>query len=346
MQKNQLGKSDMQVSEICLGTMNFGEQNTQQEAFDQLDLAQDRGVNFLDTAELYPSPPREETQGRTEEIIGAWLQNRKNRGRWIIASKVVGRSDRMGWFRKDKRLPRLDQSNIDEAIASSLRRMGCEYIDLYQLHWPDRKMQLFGGLDYTHFKEQEQIFPEETMAAFDKHLTRGTIRAIGLSNETPWGVMRFLQTELGKSKIVTVQNAYNLLNRTDELGLSEIYLRENLSSIPYSPLAQGVLSGKYIDGACPPNSRKALYNRIGRYETPPANGCVKQYRALAHEYGLNLTTLALGFCKSRPFIAATIIGATNLAQLQENIDAFSVALPPRLCTAIDTIHKNTPNPCP
>jgi len=348
MNYNQLGQSDLRASEICLGTMTWGEQNSEREAFEQLDYAADQGINILDTAELYAIPPRRETQGLTETIIGNWFKARNNRSEWIISTKVTGPSSRMDWFRQDGSLPRLDEKNIREAIEGSLKRLGTDYIDLYQLHWPDRPMELFGGLDYTHLDDNGSVPPEDSLRVLADLVAEGKVRHVGLSNETPWGLMKFisLADAMGLPRMSTVQNAYNLLNRTDEMGLSEVFYREGVSSLPYSPLGQGTLTGKYIDDACPAGSRKALFDRMPRYETSGANARVKEYKSLAESHGLTLTQLALAFCRSRPFIGATIIGATTMAQLKENIDAFDTTLSEDVLKGIEEIHLRQPNPCP
>ena len=349
MKMNTLGHTGIAVSEVCLGTMTYGEQNTVADSFEQLDYAQERGVNFLDTAELYAVPPKPETQGLTEDHIGQWFAARGNRDKWVVATKVVGRSGAMNWFRKDRSLPKLDAGNIREAVEGSLRRLRTDHIDLYQLHWPDRPLELFSGLNYVPTRDPaDLVAPEETLRTLQDLIADGQVRAIGLSNETPWGLMSFLAQadHAGLPRVASVQNCYNLLNRVDEIAMSEIYYREGISSLPYSPLGQGTLTGKYIGGAMPEGSRKQLFNRMSRYETPGADDRVREYKILAEAHGLSLATMSLAFCKQRGFITATIIGATKMDQLREDIDAFGVDLTDDVIAGINDIHLRQPNPCP
>ncbi len=344
----QLGTSGIEVSSICLGTMTWGQQNSTQEAFDQLEHAHAFGVNFMDTAELYAIPPKPETQGATEEIIGNYFEKFGRRHDWVLATKVVGRSGHMDWFREGNKLPRLDHDNIEEALHKSLRRLKTDVIDLYQLHWPDRDIPLFGAqLGYRHSQDDGTSI-EESLESLAKFVEQGKIRAIGLSNETPWGVMKFLQLaeKFNLPRVVSVQNAYNLLNRTYEMGLSEVSLREQVACLPYSPLAGGVLSGKYLGGALPEGSRKALFNRVDRYEKKGAVEAVQSYQELAKAHGLTSSQLALAFCHGRDFVTSTIIGATGMAQLQENLDAFTIKLSDEVLAGIEEIHLRQPNPCP
>ena len=266
MEYRELGRTGVKVSALCLGTMTFGEQNSEDEGHAQLDYAAEQGINFLDASEIYPVPPKPETQGRTESIIGTWLASRKNRDKMIVATKVAGRG-KMSWLRKDNSRTRQSKSQIMEAVDASLARLKTDYIDLYQLHWPDRPMRIFEGLDYLHL-EGESSPIHEILAVLGKLVDAGKVRFVGLSNETPWGVMTFLKAseQHDLPRIVSVQNAYNLVNRSYEMGLSEITYRERLSLLGYSPLGQGYLSGKYEGGALPPASRKTLFDRLGRYE--------------------------------------------------------------------------------
>lgn len=343
-----LGKSGIEVSSICLGTMTYGQQNTPQEAFDQLEHARSFGVNFMDTAELYAIPPKPETQGATEEIIGDYFAKYGRRNDWVLATKVIGRSGHMDWFREGNKLPRLDHANIEEALHKSLHRLKTDVIDLYQLHWPDRDIPLFGAqLGYRHSTDYGTPM-EESLESLAKFVQQGKIRAIGLSNETPWGVMKFLQLAQQHDLpcVVSVQNAYNLLNRTYEMGLSEVSLREQVACLPYSPLAGGVLSGKYLGNALPEGSRKALFDRVDRYEKKGAAEAVAAYQELAKSHGLTSTQLALAFCHGRDFVTSTIIGATGMAQLQENLNAFTIDLSDEVLAGIEEIHLRQPNPCP
>ncbi len=337
----------MRVSVICLGTMNMGEQNTEAEGHAQLDYALDHGVNFIDTAELYAVPPRKETQGRSEEIVGSWLAARGNRADVVLASKVCGRSTGLKWMRGDGRLPDLSRGQIFAAIEGSLRRLRTDHIDLYQVHWPDRPLRLFSGLAYEHV-EADFIPIEETLGALDELVRQGKVRAIGLSNETPWGTMRYLAAaeKAGCARVASIQNAYNLLNRTFETGLSEIAYREQVGLLAYSPLAQGYLSGKYENGALPAGSRKALFNRLQRYETPPAGAAITAYLELARANGLDPAQMALQFVTTRPFVTTNIIGATTMDQLRTNIASVGVKLSDELLRAIEDIHLRSPNPCP
>jgi aryl-alcohol dehydrogenase-like predicted oxidoreductase len=346
MEYRQLGRTGVRVSAICLGTMTWGEQNTEAEGHAQMDFAVDRGVNFFDTAELYPIPPKRETQGRTEEVIGTWFAARKNRDKIILATKVVGRT-RMTWFRKDGGPGRLTRAQIFEAVEGSLRRLRTDYIDLYQTHWPDRPVPLFGGLGYERV-ESEQVEIAETLDALGDLVKAGKVRLVGLSNETPWGVMEHLRVaeRLGLPRVVSVQNAYNLLNRSFELSLAEIAHREDVGLLAYSPLAQGYLTGKYRDGAVPKGSRKALFDRLQRYETPNAAPAMQAYFDIAARHGLSPAHLALQFVTSRWFVTSNIIGATTMAQLRDNLDSIQTPLSDAVLREIEDVHLSYPNPCP
>ncbi len=346
MKYRELGRTGVKVSALCLGTMTFGEQNSEAEAHAQLDYAVERGINFLDASEIYPVPPRPETQGRTEEIIGTWLAARKNRDKIIVATKVAGRG-KMSWLRKNGGPTRQSASQIAEAVNASLARLTTDYIDLYQLHWPDRPMRIFEGLDYVHV-EGDSHPVEEILAVLGRLVEAGKVRFVGLSNETPWGVMSFLKAseQHGLPRIVSVQNAYNLVNRSYEIGLSEITYREGVSLLGYSPLGQGYLSGKYEGGALPPNSRKRLFNRLGRYEQGNGPKAISAYVALARRHGLDPAQMAIAFAASRPFVTSAIIGATTMAQLETDIAALDLELDDRLLADIEQIHLDYPNPCP
>jgi aryl-alcohol dehydrogenase-like predicted oxidoreductase len=326
--------------------MTFGEQNSEAEGHAQLDYAAEQGINFLDASEVYPIPPKPETQGRTEAIIGTWLASRKNRDKMIVATKVAGRG-KMSRLRKDNLPTRQSASQIAEAVHASLARLKTDYIDLYQLHWPDRPMRIFVGLDYLHLKGDSHPI-HEILAVLGKLVDAGKVRFVGLSNETPWGVMTFLKAseQLGLPRIASIQNAYNLVNRSYEMGLSEITYREQVSLLSYSPLGQGYLSGKYEGGALPPNSRKTLFDRLGRYEKANGPKAISTYVALARRHGLDPAQMAIAFAVSRPFVTSTIIGATTLDQLETDIAALDLTLGDHVLADIEQIHLDYPNPCP
>ena len=346
MEYRQLGHTGAKVSALCLGTMTFGEQNTEAEGHAQMDYAVDQGINIFDAAELYPIPPKPETQGRTEAIIGTWLSSRKARDKVLIATKVIGRS-RMTWFRKDGAKGRQSRAQILEAVEGSLTRLGTDFIDLYQLHWPERPMRLFEGLGYVH-REGEGHGIEEILAVLGELVTQGKIRFVGLSNETPWGMMSFLKASetLGLPRLVSIQNAYNLVNRSFETGLSEISHRERVGLLAYSPLGQGYLSGKYEDGALPPGSRKTLFERLGRYESGNGPRAISAYVALARKAGLDPAQMALAFVTSRPFVTCNVIGATTMEQLKTDIASIDLTLPDAVLNDIEQLHLTYPNPCP
>ena len=346
MQYRQLGRTDIKVSALCLGTMTWGEQNTEAEGHEQMDYACDRGINFFDTAELYAIPPRAGTYGRTEEIIGNWFAAKKCRDKIILATKVVGRSNNT-WFRTNGSKAILDAANIREAVDKSLRRLRTDYIDLYQVHWPDRPMRLFKGLSYLHI-EEEACSVNETLNALSDMVAAGKIRHIGISNETPWGTMNYLkESEIhGLPRIQSIQNAYNLLNRSFETGLSEIAHREDVGLLAYSPLGQGYLTGKYQNNSLPERSRKALFNRLDRYETPNAAPAIDRYIKLAKDHNIDPARMALQFVTTRPFVTSSIFGATTMAQLKNNIGSLEVDLTPELEREIEDIHLIYSNPCP
>ncbi len=346
MEYRELGHTGAKVSALCLGTMTFGEQNTEAEGHAQMDYAVGQGINIFDAAELYPIPPKPETQGRTEAIIGTWLSSRKARDKVLIATKVIGRSQ-MTWFRKDGAKGRQSRAQILEAVEGSLTRLGTDFIDLYQLHWPDRPMRLFEGLGYVHRGGTAHGI-EEILAVLGELIAQGKIRFVGLSNETPWGMMSFLKASetLGLPRVVSVQNAYNLVNRTFEIGLSEISHREQVGLLAYSPLAQGYLSGKYEDGALPPGARKTLFGRLGRYEFGNGPQAISAYVALARKAGLDPAQMALAFVTSRPFVTSNIIGATTMEQLKTDIASIDLSLPDAVLNYIELLHLTYTNPCP
>lgn len=348
MQYRELGRTGLLVSELCLGTMTFGQQNTEAEGHAQLDLALGHGVNFIDTAELYSIPPRAETYGATETIVGRWLKARGGRDKIILASKVVGRSA-SPWFRPGGEEARLTPRQIRYALEQSLRRLGTEYLDLYQLHWPDRKIGLFGegGTTFTNLSDADEVPLEETLAVLGDLVAEGKIRHVGLSNETAWGVAQSLAcARAGAPRVASIQNAYNLINRTFEIGLAEMALREKVSLLAYSPLAQGYLTGKYLNGARPAGARTTLFNRGQRYEKPGVDVAIEAYLALARAEGIDPVQLALAFVTSRPFVTSNIIGATSVEQLTTALTSVTVQISPELEAKINAIHQVHANPAP
>jgi aryl-alcohol dehydrogenase-like predicted oxidoreductase len=345
MKFRRLGNTDIEVSVICLGTMTWGQQNTEAEAHEQLDLALESGVTFIDTAEMYPIPPRAETYSRTETYIGNWLRDRAVRDKVVLATKVIGRAD---WMPHIRGGGRLDRKNIEVAIDASLRRLQTDYVDLYQLHWPDRRTNFFGRLGYVHQGGDDGTPIEETLTVLGDLVAAGKVRHIGLSNETPWGIMRFLQAakELNLPRVVSVQNPYNLLNRSFEIGNAEVSHREQVGLLAYSPLGFGVLSGKYLDGARPEGARLTLFENYKRYGSPEAMAATGEYVAIAREAGLDPAQMALAYVHSRPFLTAAIIGATNLEQLRTDIGSIDLELGPDVIERIDAVHKRHPNPAP
>lgn len=346
MKVRKLGRTDLEVSLICLGTMTFGEQNTQEEGHRQLDYALERGVNFIDTAELYAIPSRPETQGSTERIIGEWFKLGGKRDKVILATKVTGPSPNLHHIRNPLRFT---PQQIRKAIEGSLFRLQTDYIDLYQLHWPERKTNFFGkrGFPVGDHDPWEDNFLE-VLQTLDALGREGKLRYIGLSNETPWGVHRMLQlSELHSlPRVVSIQNPYSLLNRTFEVGLAEIALREQVGLLSYSPLAFGMLSGKYHNGQATPENRINQFKQMSRYNGKNAHEATARYLELAEENGLSLAQMALAFINTRPFLTSNIIGATNMEQLKENIDSAEVDLSPGLLNAIEKIHEGIPNPAP
>lgn len=344
MQYHNIPHTDLNVSKICLGTMTFGQQNSEDQAHEQLDFALANGVNFIDTAEMYPVPPTKETQGLTEKYIGSWLKKTGNRDKIILATKVVGPRN-LPYIRPNMCL---DRKNIRLAIESSLSRLQTDYIDLYQIHWPQRQVNNFGNLNYQHTENEEDVSILETLEALAELVAEGKIRYIGVSNETPWGVMNYLS--LAKKhdlpKIVSIQNPYNLLNRTFEISLSEIAHQEKVELLAYSPLAFGALSGKYLNGANPEGARCTRWKRFARYFTQQGIKATQAYVDLAKEYQLDPAQMALAFVNSRSFLASNIIGATNLVQLKANINSIEITLSEDLCEQIDEIARIYSNPCP
>jgi aryl-alcohol dehydrogenase-like predicted oxidoreductase len=342
----RLGRTDFEVSRACLGTMTWGQQNTESEAHRQLSYALDRGINFLDTAEMYPVPPDGLTQGRTEAYIGSWLKAAKTRDQILIATKAVGPLRGIGHIRGGN--THLDRANLRAAMDTSLQRLGIDHIDLYQTHWPDRRTTTFGQTKYLHADDPEEVAIEATLDALAELVKDGKIRAIGVSNETPWGLSRHLALAefRGLPRVASIQNAYNLVNRTFEQGLSEIAQREDCGLLAYSPLGGGTLSGKYLNDARPEGARMTLFTRFTRYDGSLGKQAIARYVALAREHGLDPSQMALAFVNAQPFVTSTIIGATTLAQLKADIDAFDLVLSPEVLAAIEAIHAEIPNPCP
>jgi aryl-alcohol dehydrogenase-like predicted oxidoreductase len=346
MRKVKLGRSGLEVSAICLGTMTFGEQNSEAEAHSQLDYALERGINFVDTAEMYPVMPRPQTQGSTEAFIGAWLKKSGKRGEVVLATKVAGPNANMHWIRKGKN--NLDAANIRAAVEGSLMRLQTDYIDLYQLHWPSRNVPIFGNNSFDPQRERRAVAIEDTLAVLGELVKEGKIRHIGVSNESPWGVAEFIkQSEVkGLPRIATVQNLYNLTARHFETSfMDETCFREEVSLLAYSPLAFGQLSAKYVDNP-KAHGRLTIFPSgwSPRYLRPAVLDAVREYAALARKHGMKPAAMALAWCYSRWFVGSTIIGATTLAQLQENIDAASLVLPKEVVDAINAIHSRITNP--
>ncbi len=346
MQYRSLGRSGISVSSVCLGTMTFGEQTDEAEAHRQLDLARDAGVNFLDAAEVYPVPARARTYGETERIIGSWLKARGGRDKVIIATKVAGGAHRLAHIRDGK--PRLDAKNITAALEASLKRLQTGHVDLYQLHSPDRATNTFENMGYAHKPDDDPVPIAETLGVLGEQVRAGKIRAVGVSNETPWGVMTFLNAAAADPslpRIAAIQNPYNLVNRLFDVGLAEMAIREDCPLIGYSPLGFGTLTGKYLEGARPPKARLTDYTNWPRYLWPRAVEAQGSYAALARKHGLSPTALALGFAASRPFMASVIMGARTAAQLEEDLELIArTKLKPEVLAEIDAIHATNPNP--
>ena len=347
MKYNKIGNTDIKVSKLCLGTMTWGEQNTEADAFEQMDYALDKGINFFDTAEMYAIPPKAETYGATECIIGNWLNQRQNRDKIILASKVVGNAN--GWLdyiRDGKATP--DHSNIRQAIEGSLKRLQTDYLDLYQIHWPARKTNFFGQLGYTFQQDDNSTPILETLKALSKLVKEGKVRSVGISNETAWGTMKFAHyaEQFDLPKISTIQNPYNLLNRSFEVGLAEICHRETMGLLAYSPLGFGSLSGKYLNNKKPQGARMSLYSEYKRYFTPSAIKATEKYVALANEMNITPSQLALAFVNQQSFLTSNIIGATNLTQLEENISSVEIELSAEVLARIEEIHAEHTYPAP
>jgi len=343
MQMHTLGRSDLSVSRICLGTMTWGEQNSEAEAHAQMDFALAQGINFFDAAEMYPVPPKPETQGRTEEYIGSWFAARGQRERVVLATKVSGPGH--AHIRGGAHLHRRE---VIAACEASLRRLRTDRIDLYQVHWPDRSVNSFGRLGYEHNAAEAPVPIEETLRALAELVQQGKVRHVGVSNETPWGVAEYLRLarDAGLPRIASIQNPYSLLNRSYEIGLAEFSHREELGLLAYSPLAMGALSGKYLDGQRPAGARMTLFTRFQRYSGPQAQAAVREYVALARQHGLDPAQMALAYVHTRPFVTSTIIGATTPQQLAANIASLQLSLPDTVLAGIEAIHRRHTIPCP
>ena len=343
MEYNILPNSNIKVSKICLGTMTWGRQNNQQEAFDQMDYSIDKGVNFFDTAELYPVPATPDKYAITEEIIGNWFQQSKKRDKIILATKIAGPGDYTAHIRKTG----YKGNSIENALDGSLKRLKTDYIDLYQLHWPERITNTFGNRNYQYFNDSWEDNFEFILEKLKELIKIGKIRHIGLSNENPWGIMKFLEySKQELPKMITVQNPYSLLNRLFEVGSSEICKRENIGLLAYSPLGFGILTGKYFNGKMPKNSRLDLFPTLKRYSNENSIKAAKLYQEVAKKHNLSLTHLSLSFVNDRPFVTSNIIGATNLEQLKENIESVNIKLSDEIISEINSINNKIPNPSP
>ncbi len=343
MKYTTLPNTTIKVSKICLGTMTWGEQNTEAEGHAQLDYALEQGVNFVDTAEMYSVPGNPKTQGSTETIIGTWLKKTNNRDKIILTSKITGP---LRFFEHIRKNLNFSKEALDDALNKSLQRLQTDYLDLYQLHWPERGVNVFGVRDYIHNPAWEDNIAQ-VIEALESYVKEGKIRQIGLSNETPWGVMRYMEeARKGASKMITVQNAYNLLNRRDEIGLSEVLLRENVGYLPYSPLAFGVLAGKYLDNKKPANARVTLFPSYSRYSSEQSLEATKRYNEIAKKHNISLVQMSLAFVNQQAFVTSNIIGATSLEQLSENIDSINVTLSEEIISEINEVHTLMPNPAP
>jgi len=345
MEYRQLGRTDLNVSAICLGTMTWGQQNTAEEGFAQMDMALDHGVNFFDTAEMYSVPTHPDTYGRTEEIIGEWFQKTGNRDKVILATKAAGPGE---WIKHIRGGPRLNRDHLFRAVEDSLKRLKTDVIDLYQMHWPDRSTNFFGRLGYRHRPGEEMTPISETVAALDELVKQGKIRHYGVSNESPWGVMSYVHEaeKQDAPRPVSIQNPYSLLNRSFEVGLAEVAHREDVGLLAYSPLAFGMLSGKYRHDSWPENARLTLFKQFSRYTNQEAIAATELYWELAQELGVSLAQLALAYVTSRSFVTSNIIGATSLEQLKENLDSVQVSIDRDTEKKLEAIHTRHPYPAP
>lgn len=346
MQHRPLGRTDLSVSNICLGTMTWGQQNNEKEAFEQLDYAVNCGINFIDTAEMYAVPTRAETYGATESILGSWLSKRGNRDKLIVATKICGPGDWLPHIRNGN--THFDRKNLTAALDGSLKRLQTDYIDLYQLHWPDRSTNFFGRLDYKHNENEASTPIEETLEVLNELVKSGKVRHIGISNETAWGTMTFanLAEAKGLPRVASIQNPYSLLNRSFEVGLAEVAHREQIGLLAYSPLAFGMLSGKYLNHQWPENARLTLFKQFSRYTNPQAIMATEKYVAIANEHNLDPSQMALAFVTQQPFVTSNIIGATNMEQLRSNISSSEILLSKEILKALNEVHTQISNPAP
>ena len=346
MDYRPLGRSGIDVSAVCLGSMTWGEQNSEAEGHGQMDLAFDHGVNFIDVAEMYSTPVKAETYGRSEEVIGSWMAARGNRDKVVLATKIVGPSDGFPWIRNGE--TRFTRRHIVEALEASLKRLRTDYVDLYQLHWPDRSTNTFGKLGFTPNPDESMTPIEETLAALEEVVASGKVRSVGLSNETPWGTMKFLSlAEAGKGpRMVSVQNPYSLLNRSYEAGMAEVSIREDCGLLAYAPLAAGALSGKYLGGARPEGARMTLYPQNTRYMKPEGEAAVAAYAEVARKHGIGLVEMSHAWVVSRPFVTSSIVGATSNEQLMQALKAAEITLPPEVIEDLEEVHKSHTYPCP
>ena len=346
MKYNHLGTSDIEISQICLGTMTWGEQNTEQEAHEQLNYAIEQGINFIDTAEMYPVPPKSETQGQTEIHIGNWLKQRGKRDDLIIASKVAAAAEWLPHLRGGTN--KADEKNITQALEDILKRLQTDYLDLFQIHWPERATNYFGKLGYQHVDGKDGVAIEETLAALDKLVKSGKVRQVGISNETAWGIAEYLRVAEAKGypRIASIQNPYSLLNRSYEVSMAEFSHRGKVGLLAYSPLGFGVLSGKYLNDQKPDKARLTLFTMFTRYTNENSVKATAAYVNLAKESGLDPAQLALAYVNSRPFVDSNIIGATTMEQLKSNIASINLTPNKQVLQAIETIHTQYPNPSP
>ncbi|RDY59586.1 aldo/keto reductase [Flagellimonas nanhaiensis] len=346
MKYTRIPHTDIRISKICLGTMTWGRQNTEEEGHEQMDYALDQGINFFDTAELYPVPAKKELYAVTEEFIGNWFKKTGNRDKVVLATKIAGRAD----FTKHIRTTGFSKDSLVQAVEGSLKRLQTDYIDLYQLHWPERNTNYFGerGFD-AHIIDVWEDNIHQVLETLRDLVAEGKIRHVGLSNESPWGTMRFLEeskVHQDLPRMLTIQNPYSLLNRLFEVGLSEVSMRESIGLLAYSPLGFGVLSGKYLTEIPPRKARMTLFPNYSRYSGDTATEATRKYQQLAQEHGLSLAQMALAFVNTRPFLTSNIIGATTLEQLKENIESIDVDLSDEVLDGIEAIHKEIPNPAP
>jgi aryl-alcohol dehydrogenase-like predicted oxidoreductase len=345
MKYSNLPNTTTKISKIGLGTMTFGQQNSEAEGHEQMDYALENGVNFFDTAEMYSVPAKKETYGSTEKIIGTWFKKTGNRENVVLATKIAGPNRNFDYMRKENDF---SSESLTYALDQSLKRLQTDFIDLYQLHWPERKSNMFGVLG---FKVQEDAWEDNFQSVLEclqGFIKQGKIRTIGVSNETPWGLMRFLEesNKYNLPRMATIQNPYSLVNRSFEVGLSEVCHRENVGLLAYSPLAFGVLTGKFLNGANPPNARINLFPQFARYNSENTREAARRYNEIANDFGLTLTELSLAFVNQQPFLSSTIIGATTIEQLKENINSIKVTLDENVLNEIDKIHSIIPNPAP